>query len=218
MKEQTNKTINIAIADDHVLFRKGLSELIAGFDHMAVLFDVSNGKEMLDELRKAKHLPDICILDINMPVLNGYETAPLIRKEWPEMKMLALSMYDTEFNIINMIRAGADGYVLKDAEPRELQKALTAINEEGFYHSELVSGRALRGHSDRTAKLHFTDKEEQFLSYCSSDMTYKDIAEIMNVSPRTVDGYRDTLFAKLDIKTRTGLAIYAIKSGLAKIA
>jgi two-component system invasion response regulator UvrY len=218
MKEKTAKTINIAIADDHVLFRKGLAELIAGFEHMAVLFDVSNGKEMVDELRKAKNLPDICILDINMPILNGYETAPLIRKEWPEMKMLALSMYDTEFNIIKMIRAGADGYVLKDAEPRELQKALMAIDQEGFYHSELVSGRALRGHSDKTVKLHFTDKEEQFLSYCSSDMTYKDIAEIMNVSPRTVDGYRDTLFAKLDIKTRTGLAIYAIKSGLAKIA
>lgn len=218
MKEKTAKTIHIAIADDHVLFRKGLSELIAGFEHMSVLFDVSNGRELLEQLRTVEKLPDLCIVDINMPVLNGYETVGLIRKEWPEMKMLALSMYDTEFNIIKMIRAGADGYVLKDAEPRELQKAIMAIEEEGFYHSELVSGRALKTHGDKGIKLHFTEKEEQFLSYCCSELTYKDIAEKMNVSPRTVDGYRDTLFAKLDIKTRTGLAIYAIKSGLANIA
>lgn len=213
MNEEQQQTIHIAIADDHALFRKGLSELISGFDNMVILFDAANGNELIDKLRSAKKLPDICILDINMPVMNGYETAEKIKQEWPQLKVLALSMLDTEFNIIKMIKAGARGYVLKDAEPKELQKALIAVHKEGFYHSDLVTSRLRM----KDGPLSLTDKEELFLSFCCSELTYRDIAERMNVSPRTVDGYRDILFAKLDIKSRTGLAIYAIKSGLVTI-
>lgn len=214
MSEQAkSQTINLALADDHALFRKGLSELVAGFDHMNILFDAANGAELIEKLRAAKTLPDICILDINMPVMNGYETAEKIKTEWPDMKILALSMLDTELNIIKMIKAGAGGYILKDAEPKELQKALQAVHKDGFYHSDLVTSR-LR---IKEGPLNLTDKEETFLGYCCSELTYRDIAERMNVSPRTVDGYRDILFAKLDVKSRTGLAIYAIKSGIATI-
>lgn len=220
MKGKDNKTIRIAVADDHVLFRKGLEELVAGFEDMVVLTDASNGKELIEKLDNLPEKPDICIIDINMPVMNGYETARAIKKAWPEVKILALSMYDTEFNVIKMIRAGADGYVLKDAEPAELEKALNTIYTEGYYHSELISGRVLKAAApvkEERNKVNITDKEEQFLSYTCSDFTYREIAEMMCVSPRTVDGYRDTLFAKLNIKTRTGLAIYAIKSGLVNI-
>lgn len=221
MKGKNDNIIKVAIADDHVLFRKGLEELIAGFDNMMILTDAGNGKELIEKIGASGKLPDICILDINMPVMNGYETAKAIKTKWPNVKILALSMYDTEFNIIKMIRAGADGYVLKDAEPNELQKALITIHTNGYYHSELISGRILRasaaGAEEKVVKLSFTDKEEQFLSLTCSEFTYREIAEMMRVSPRTVDGYRDTLFAKLNIKTRTGLAIYAIKSGIANI-
>ena len=166
------------------------------------------------------HFPDLIFLDINMPVMNGYETAAALKKEWPKIKVLALSMYDTEFNIIKMLKAGARGYVLKDAEPKELQKALNTIFEEGFYHSELVTGKMHKQVKveEKVTELSFTAKEEQFLSHCCSELTYKDIAELMNVSPRTVDGYREILFAKLDVKTRTGLVLYAIKSGIVNIA
>ncbi|WP_276132708.1 response regulator transcription factor [Polluticoccus soli] len=210
MSEDEKQTIHLALADDHALFRKGLSELVTGFEGMHILFDAANGSELIEKLRSAKKLPDICILDINMPVMNGYETAEKIKAEWPNMKILALSMLDTEFNIIKMLKAGAGGYILKDAEPKELQKALLAIYSDGFYHSELVTSR-LRV---KEGPLSLTDKEETFLGYCCTELTYRDIAERMNVSPRTVDGYRDILFAKLDVKSRTGLAMYAIKSGL----
>ena len=123
-------------------------------------------------------------------------------------------------HFIKMLKAGARGYVLKDAEPKELQKALNTIFEEGFYHSELVTGKMHKQVKveEKVTELSFTAKEEQFLSHCCSELTYKDIAELMNVSPRTVDGYRDILFAKLDVKTRTGLVLYAIKSGIVNIA
>ena len=127
MREQTENKIKIAIADDHGLFRKGLSEIVAGFDNMSIVFEAGNGSELLEQLKKTAQPPDICILDINMPVMNGYETAAALKKEWPKIKVLALSMYDTEFNIIKMLKAGARGYVLKDAEPKELQKALNTI-------------------------------------------------------------------------------------------
>jgi DNA-binding NarL/FixJ family response regulator len=209
-EERTQKTINLALADDHALFRRGLSELITGFENMNILFDAANGKELIEKLRTAKQLPEICVLDINMPEMNGYETAEKIKAEWPQIKILALSMLDTELNVIKMIKAGAGGYILKDAEPKELQKALLAVHNDGFYHSDLVSTRMRH----REGPLSLTEKEETFLGFCCTELTYRDIAERMNVSPRTVDGYRDILFAKLDVKSRTGLAIYAIKSGI----
>lgn len=146
MREQTENKIKIAIADDHGLFRKGLSEIVAGFDNMSIVFEAGNGAELLEQLKKVAQPPDICILDINMPLMNGYETAAALTKEWPAIKILALSMYDTEFNIIKMLKAGARGYVLKDAEPKELQKALNTIYEDGFYHSELVTGKMHKQH------------------------------------------------------------------------
>lgn len=217
----TEQSIKVCIADDHVLFRKGLSELIADFGNVQLLFDAGNGAELLEKLRLAKHLPDICILDINMPVLNGFDTAMEIKKRWPKMKMLALSMSDSEVSIIRMLRMGANGYVLKDVEPSELKKAISTIHKDGFYHSEIVTGRLVRlsketTDDDETDVL--TEKEIQFLQYCCSELTYKDIAEKMGHSHRTIDGYRDNLFIKLNIKSRTGLVIYAIRSGIVSLS
>lgn len=213
--------IKICIADDHLLFRKGLTELISDFGNVELLFDAGNGEQLLEKLSAAKELPDVCILDINMPVMNGFDTAKAIKKKWPKMKMLALSMSDNEFSIIRMLRAGANGYVLKDVEPLELKRAITTIYTKGFYHSEIITGRLLRMSQDRTPEEEerdsLTDKEIQFLEFCCSELTYKDIAERMGHSPRTIDGYRDNLFIKLNIKSRTGLVIYAIRKGLATL-
>ena len=131
--------------------------------------------------------------------------------------MLALSMYDSEFNIIKMLKSGANGYVLKDTEPLELLHAINSVYKYDFYHSEIITGRLLKllqqaKHDDSMIAL--TSNEQKFLALCCSDLTYKDIAEQMNLSPRTIDGYRDNLFAKLNIKSRTGLVMYAIRAGL----
>lgn len=212
-----SKTIKIALADDHTLFRKGVEELMEDFDNIEVIYSVSNGKELIDKLLTGP-LPDVCLLDINMPELNGFETAKKIKELWPDMKILAVSVYDSEFNIIGMLRAGAGGYVLKDAQPAALRKAIEGIYENGFYHSELVTGKILHQLISQPKELtsaQLNDKEIQFLKLCCTEMTYKEIADVMEISHRTIDGYRDQLFAKLNIKSRTGLVMYALKTGIA---
>jgi DNA-binding NarL/FixJ family response regulator len=214
MKPQT--PIQVALADDHAILRKGLAELITDFEDMQIIADAGNGKELIDKIGKAGIVPDIFILDINMPVMNGYETARYIRKTWPHAGILALSMYDNEFNVIRMLRCGANGYVLKDAEPAELRKAINEIIEHDFYHSEIVTGRLLRILHDNEAEndLGLNENEIAFLGYCCTELTYKEIAEKMFKSPRTIDGYRDALFSKLSVTSRTGLVMYAIRAGI----
>ena len=208
--------IHIALADDHTILRKGVAEILSKFDDMTVTIEAGNGKELMEKLSSAAELPDICIVDINMPEMNGYETAAEIKKHWPDVKILALSMYDTELNIIKMLRNGANGYVLKDSDPEDLRVAITRICKDGFYHSELVTGRMLNILFDPNGKMNteINDRELTFLKLCSTELTYKEIADQMCLSPRTIDGYREALFKKLNITTRTGLAMYAIKAGV----
>lgn len=163
-------------------------------------------------------------MDINMPVKDGYETAAWLKNNYPGIKVLALSMLDDENAIIRMIKNGARGYVLKESEPAELRNAINAVLQKGFYYSEMVTGRLVHSisgvddesqHSQQVIQL--SDREIEFLKLACTEMTYKEIAAKMYLSPRTIDGYRDALFLKLDIKTRTGLVIYAIKNGIVKI-
>jgi two-component system invasion response regulator UvrY len=211
--------INIALADDHTILRKGVADILSRFENMTVIIQASNGKDLITKLRLAAVLPDVCIVDINMPEMNGYETALEIKKGWPDIKILALSMYDTELNVIKMLRNGANGYVLKDADPEELRIAIVKVCRDGFYHSELVTGRMLNIIHDSTGKMNaeMTERELNFLEYCCTELTYKEIADRMSLSPRTIDGYREALFKKLNITTRTGLAMYAIKAGVVMI-
>lgn len=205
------------MADDHNLVRRGMEELIEDFDNMEVLYSVHNGKELVDKLSTATVLPDICLLDINMPELNGFETARTIKERWPQIKILAVSVYDSEFNIIAMLRAGAGGYILKDAQPDVLRRAIEGLHANGFYHSELVTGKILHqliSQPQEVSSSQLNEKEIQFLKLACTEMTYKEIADNMGISHRTIDGYRDQLFAKLNIKSRTGLVMYALKTGI----
>lgn len=213
-------SIKIAMADDHTLVRKGMEELIDDFEGMEVILSANNGQELINKLSALNELPDVCLLDINMPELNGFETAKKIKAQWPDIKILAVSVYDSEFNIIGMLRAGAGGYILKDAEPDALHKAIKGIYENGFYHSELVTGKIIHQIISQPEEVNTTqlsEKEINFLKYCCSEMTYKEIADKMGVSHRTIDSYRDQLFAKLNIRSRTGLVMYALKTGIASL-
>lgn len=213
---------NIVLADDHVLLRNGLAELVKSLGH-TVLFEANNGKELIAKLNPLL-LPDIILLDINMPEMDGYKTAQWLKANYPGIKVLALSMYDNEAAIIRMLKYGARGYILKDSEPIELKKAIHSLMEKGFYYSELVSGKLihainnLEDEGDGLQKLTpLNSRESEFLKYACTELTYKEIADKMFVSPRTIDGYRDALFEKLHVKTRVGLAIYAIKNGVVNI-
>lgn len=212
----------IALADDHILLRNGLSNLIRNFDH-DVLFEANNGEDLIERIKKGIK-PDLILMDINMPVMDGYTCAGWLKNNFPEIKVLALSMYDDENAIIRMIKNGARGYVLKEAEPSELKEAINAVLTKGFYYSEMVTGRlvhSVAGIEDENygyqQQVQLTDREIEFLKFICTEMTYKEIASKMYLSPRTIDGYRDALFLKLDIKTRTGLVIYAIKNGIVNI-
>ena len=133
---------SVALVDDHTLLRKGLANLVRNYSDYAVLFEADNGKEFIKEL-KLRSLPDIVLLDINMPNMDGYETALWIKHNYPEIRVLALSMYDNEQSIIRMMKNGAKGYILKDVDPLEFKMALDSVIKKGFYYSELVTGKLI---------------------------------------------------------------------------
>jgi len=218
-----NDTRYVAIVDDHTMFRKGLAALINFFPNYKVSMDASNGNDFIEQLQSAQ-LPDIVLMDINMPEMDGYATTEWLRDNHPEVKTLALSTMDSETAIIKMIKSGAKGYVLKDAEPSELKLAFDEVMSRGYFYNDLVSRKVLNAISQlvdpkkTTATFaNLTPREIEFLKFACTEMTYKEIADKMHLSVRTVEGYRDSLCDKLDIKTRVGLVIYAIKNGVASI-
>jgi DNA-binding NarL/FixJ family response regulator len=210
----------IALVDDHILLRNGLASLLQDLDY-EVVFEADNGRHFIDKL-KTHQAPDIVLMDINMPEMDGYDTTLWLKKNYPDVKVLALSMYDDENAVIRMLKNGAKGYILKDNEPSELKAAIQALSTKGFYHSDLVTGTLIHtiNHLDDPENasvkevLGLNDRELDLLKLLCTEMTFKEIAEKMNLSPRTIDGYRDTLLAKLDCKSRVGLVIFAIKNGI----
>lgn len=216
----SDHTIYIAIVDDHTMFRRGLTSLINLFPGYKVLFDATNGKEMTERLHPDR-LPDIVLLDINMPEMDGYDTALWLRRNYPQVAVLALSTMDADLAVIKMIKCGAKGYILKDADLPELKQAFKEVMEKGFFYNDLVTTRMLRSLVnlvDDKSLLHnaisLSDKEMGFLKLCCSERTYQEIAAEMFLSEKTIDGYRDTLFRKLQVNTRVGLVLYAIKNGI----
>jgi two-component system, NarL family, invasion response regulator UvrY len=216
-----NPTIpSIVLVDDHVLLRTGLANLINSFGEFIVLFQSDNGKQFMSQLN-LDNLPDIVLLDINMPEMDGYETASWLKQNHPQIKILALSMYDNDGAIIRMLKNGARGYVLKDIEPKELKAALVSVWEKGYYYSEMITGKLIHNINNQEDLQHriknsadLNDRETEFLKWVCTEKTYKEIADAMYLSPRTIDGYRDGLFEKLRVKTRVGLVMYAIKNGI----
>lgn len=213
----------IAIADDHTMFRKGLTILINLFPNYEVLFDAANGKDFITQLNPKK-LPDIVLLDINMPEMDGYSTAGWLTVNYPGIRILALSTMDAEAAIIKMIKSGAKGYVLKDAEPSELKLAFDEVLNRGYFYNELITKKVmssinllLDSKNPGATFVNLSDREIEFLKFACSELTYKEIAEKMFASARTVEGYRDSVCEKLNIKTRVGLVLYALKNNLAQL-
>lgn len=217
--KQNGKT-KVVLVDDHILLRNGLAGLINSFDEYTVLFEADNGKEFTEKISR-DNPPDLVMLDINMPEMDGYATAQWLKQHFPLVKILALSMYDNENAIIRMFKAGTRGYILKDSEPKELKAALDSIVNKGYYYSDLVTSKLI--HSINTMDdddseiknvVQLNDREIEFLKLACSEMTYKEIAEKMFLSPRTIDGYRDALFEKLGVTTRVGLVLFAVRNGI----
>ena len=207
----------IAIIDDHLLFAQSLKSLIDTFEDFEVTHQANNGQTFIDLLKTSSELPEIALMDMNMPIMDGAETTYWLQKNFPSIKVLALSMDDNENSILKMIRNGAKGYLLKDIHPDILREALNSVLKEGFYHTKRVSDTLVGSlHTDGNKKpnIKLLERELEFLKLASTEMTYKEIAGVMNLSPKTIDGYREQLFKKLSVKNRIGLVIYAIKNGI----
>lgn len=214
------KYTNVAIVDDHALFRKGLKMLINNIAFHEVTMEAENGRLFIDTLNPEK-LPDIVLLDIRMPELDGYETAGWLSEHYPQISILALSTMDDEAAIIKMIQKGAKGYVLKNAETDELNKAIKSVLEQGYFYNNHIThkvistiGGVMNGRSTVATIINLTEREKEFLRLACSELSYAEIAKCMFLSPRTIDGYRESLFEKFQVKSRVGLVLYAIKHGI----
>jgi two-component system, NarL family, invasion response regulator UvrY len=207
----------IVLVDDHILIRKGLAEMITNTGKALVVFEGSNGKELIEYLEN-NPAPDVLLLDINMPVMNGFDTAAYLQQTYPLLKFLALSMMDEEDTIIKMLANGAKGYLLKNIEPSVLLNAIETVIEGSFYLNNLVNNKMVyamqKEISTISAKQVLSEREIEYLRLTCQEKSHKEIAELLFISPRTVDYYRDGLFDKLQIKTRVGLVLYALKHNI----
>lgn len=212
------ENITIAIADDHVVLRSGLAELIKklGF---SVLYEFSNGKEMIECFTKNQP-PDLVLMDISMPQMDGFAATQWLKNNHPDVGVLALSTYDGDGAIIRMLKNGARGYLKKDCDAKDLKQAINSICTEGFYYSKLVTGSVLhsiRGDKEAGKILNLCDRDISFLRWASTELTYKEIADAMGLTPRIIDKCREDLFEKLEVKSRVGLVLFAIKNKIVMI-
>lgn len=211
----------IGIVDDNAMFRKGLAALITLFPGCEVLFDAKDGEDCIRRLTEDQ-VPDILLMDIAMPGMDGYAATAWVRDHFPLIRVLALSTMDAETAIIRMIRCGARGYLLKDADPAELKKAFSEVMSLGYYSNELISRTAAQAiqlsPDGELPGPRLTDREVNFLQLVCSEKTYAQIASEMFVSERTVDGYRDSLFRKLNATSRVGLVLYALRNRIVRLS
>ena len=219
MSNNLTPPIKVALADDHILLRNALAQLIDSFGNCKTIHQSGTGKELIDYIRLG-HLPDVVLLDLNMPEMDGFETAAWLQKNAPQVHILMLTMYDSELSLIRLLKTGVNGFLKKDIHPSELKFAIQSVVHSGYYYSNHSTGRLMnlfRNNPDGSMGLQkaiLSEQEILFLKFACSDLTYKEIAQKMGLNPRSVDTLRDQLFFKLDVKSRVGLAMVAIKQGV----
>lgn len=206
--------ITIAYVDPHISVRKGIVLLLGQQENVKVIVEANGGKELIQLLKKIQKVPDICILEVNLPELDGFDTLVEIKKNWPEMKSLIFTSHGSQSYIHRMILNGANGYLLKNCRPDEIYKAIYSMYTDGMYFSDSISRNFLHAvQNGRVQPPELTEREKQFLKYCCTDLSYQDVADKMQTSKKSIEGYRDRLFKKLNVNSRVGLTIFAIQHG-----
>lgn len=220
-----NNKIKIILADDEQLFRKGILFLLEREPNLEILFEAENGQELIDKI-DSENLPDVILMDLKMPVLNGVETTKIIHKKYPDIKIIALTSYDGKSFITNMIDVGASSYLLKNTNPKTVVHTINEVFSKGFYyddkvmktiHENLLSSSGKKVKSDLDKKL-LSKREREVLELICAQCTTSEIAEKLFISPRTVDGHRNNLLLKTGSKNVAGLVIYGIQKKLIELA
>lgn len=213
--------ITYAIADDHEVFRKGLQLVLRDDDRLKFLFEAENGFALMKLLEQKQ--PDVMLLDLKMPVMDGFAAAREIRRLYPVMKTLILTMYDEEHLIVHMLEAGANGYLLKNADPEEIRKAIATVMENDYYFNDLVSGAMLKNLVQKNiavpqfrSSVVLTEKELKVLELICQECTSAEIGEKVFLSPRTVEGIRAGIMEKIGARNIAGLVMYAVKNGIVR--
>lgn len=220
MKKQP--TYQVILADDHVLLRDALANLIGSFSEFQVIGTAQHGLDLIAQIKRGP-IPQLVVLDLNMPEMDGYQTAAWLHENYPQIRLLILTMYDSEIALIRLLQMGVKGFLKKDINPNELRAAMLAILNDGFYYAHDTTGklaalfRKRQGENRSVDKAMLTPIEIEFLRLASTELTYKEIADCMKLTPRTIDNFRDALFEKLDVKSRVGLAIYSVKNGIVNL-
>ena len=206
----------IIIVDDHKLFSHSLKILVNSFEGFEVSQTFKNGEELVSYLKNATEFPEILLLDMRMPKMNGMETMEWLKNNLPQQKVLALTVEQEDEQIIKMLRLGCRGYLLKDIDPEMFEHALNSTMNTGYFTNKTIAD-AMSHEERKKSYKELTGREMEFLNHACSEKTYKEVAQDMNLSPKTVDNYRESLFSKLRVKSRVGLVMFAIKEGIYKV-
>lgn len=212
------ENINIAVVDDHKLFRSGMANLIQNINsRFTVVCEADHGKHFLEQL-ESQSTPDLALVDINMPVMDGFQTVKALKEKYPEMKLLVVTMNDDDTSLLKMLRLGIKGYISKDVEPEELERSIVDMVEKGFHYTEQMTSQLIGTINGDKSELEKQDalnaKEMRFIELACSEDTYERIADQMCLSVKTIDNYRASVFEKLGVKSRVGLVMYAMQNGL----
>lgn len=206
--------IKLAYAEDENLLRTTLVEFLENLGGVRFTIQAENGKELIEKISQAEEKPDVCLVDIRMCKMDGFDTVVEIKKKWADIKVLALSGYSREEYLIRMVLCGADGYLTKNVHPREVLNAVRSVYEYGFYNTELLTPRFVSEvHNRRKTLPELSAKEIQLLECSILDKTYDEIATVMNLTRKSVEGHRTRLFQKIGVRTRAGLTMYAVRHG-----
>ncbi|MEO6288556.1 MAG: response regulator transcription factor [Ginsengibacter sp.] len=213
------KKIRIAIADDYKIFRDGIKVGLAADKNLEVVLEADNGEDLLNGLEAAS--PDVIIMDLKMPIMDGMEATQEVRKRFDAIKVLVVTMYDDDKFIIHLMEMGANGYLLKNAEAEEIRKSIYAVYENGYYFNDLVNKALLKKlvlkrnfKPSFNQDIEFTERELEVLKLICGENTAAEIAKEIFLSPRSVEGIRQKLIEKVGVKNTAGLVMFALKNGI----